>query len=94
MGGFIAQQPNGRYCRCSTIVECPTHYNMTREDYLDGVTGNHTREERKDILQYHLQPFEAVVESTTILNMNRETIDRIFKEMTENPTGSYVVTGI
>ena len=33
--GFIAKQPNGKYCRFSTVIECPTHINMTKEDYLE-----------------------------------------------------------
>ena len=32
---FIAKQPNGKYCRFSTIIDCPTHINMTKEDYLE-----------------------------------------------------------
>ena len=35
MGAFIAKQPNGKYCRFSTIVDCPTHINMTKEDYIN-----------------------------------------------------------
>ena len=34
MGAFIAKQPNGLYCRFSTVVDCPTDWNMTEEDYL------------------------------------------------------------
>lgn len=26
MAGFIVKQPNGLYCRFSTVVDCPTHY--------------------------------------------------------------------
>lgn len=33
--GFVAKQPNGKYCRFSTVIECPTHINMTKEDYLN-----------------------------------------------------------
>jgi hypothetical protein len=35
MGSFIAKQPNGLYCRFSSIVDCPTHWNMTEEDYIE-----------------------------------------------------------
>ncbi|MBC1516856.1 hypothetical protein [Listeria immobilis] len=37
MPGMISKQPNGLFCRISTVVEAATHYNMTREgldDYL------------------------------------------------------------
>ena len=30
---MITKQPNGLYCRFSTIVDCPTHYNMTQEKF-------------------------------------------------------------
>ena len=35
MGAFIAKQPNGLYCRYSTTVDNITHYNMTKEDYIE-----------------------------------------------------------
>ncbi|EAH2852770.1 hypothetical protein V8U55_002563 [Listeria monocytogenes] len=37
MPGIISKQPNGLFCRISTVVEAATHYNMTCEgldDYL------------------------------------------------------------
>lgn len=35
MAGIIAKQPNGLYCRISTIIDAPTHSNMTKQDYID-----------------------------------------------------------
>ncbi|MBC2114732.1 hypothetical protein HCA91_13145 [Listeria innocua] len=32
MPGLIAKQPNGLYCRISTVVEAPTHHDMTKEE--------------------------------------------------------------
>ncbi|EBF5134842.1 hypothetical protein FH010_14070 [Listeria monocytogenes] len=32
MPGLIAKQPDGLYCRISTIVEAPTHHDMTKEE--------------------------------------------------------------
>lgn len=32
MGSYYAKQPNGLYCRFSTIVDCPTMINMTLDD--------------------------------------------------------------
>ena len=34
MGSFICKQPNGLYCRYSSIVDNITHYNMTKEEYI------------------------------------------------------------
>lgn len=35
MAGFVVRQPNGLLCRFSTVVDCPTNYNMTDEDYIE-----------------------------------------------------------
>ncbi|EAD6699334.1 hypothetical protein YV62_13660 [Listeria monocytogenes] len=35
MPGLIAKQPNGLYCRISTVVEAPTHHDMTKEELED-----------------------------------------------------------
>lgn len=35
MPGLIAKQPNSLYCRISTVVEAPTHDNMTKEELED-----------------------------------------------------------
>ena len=29
MAGFISKQPNGLYCRFSSVTDCPTAWNMT-----------------------------------------------------------------
>ena len=34
MAAIYYKQPNGRYCRYSTIVDCVTDYNMTEDDIL------------------------------------------------------------
>ena len=34
MAGFVSKQPNGLYCRFSTITDCPTDWNMTENDYI------------------------------------------------------------
>lgn len=64
MGAFISKQPNGLYCRFSTVVDCPTHYNFTREEYLDNITGTvNSFRDGKDILERHVRPFSEVVDS-------------------------------
>ena len=35
MGAIFYKQPNGRYCRYSTVVDCVTDYNMSENDILD-----------------------------------------------------------
>lgn len=34
MGSFISKQPNGKYCRFSTIIDTVTDYNFTAEEYI------------------------------------------------------------
>lgn len=59
MGAFISMQPNGLYCRFSGVVDCPTHWNMTREDYLNNTTGTiRSRAEGEDILDNYLKRFQ------------------------------------
>ena len=82
MGGFIARQPNGLFCRFSTVVDCPTHCNLTREEYLNNATGNiSSREEGEDILENHLQPFSEVIERFEPENMSQEEFDHVLIEM-------------
>ena len=59
MGAFIAKQPNGLYCRYSSIVDNITHYNMTEDDYIELVVSR-AREEAREILE-HAVPFDMVV---------------------------------
>ncbi|WP_025909283.1 hypothetical protein [Priestia flexa] len=82
MAGFIAKQPNGLYCRFSHVVDCPTHWNITREDYLNNATGNvHSRDEAEDILENWLQPFSLVLDSFTTLNMSQDEFNKLIESM-------------
>lgn len=58
MAGFISKQPNGLYCRFSTVVDCPTDWNMTEEDYVE-LCKQKAEKEARDVLANHLYPFEA-----------------------------------
>lgn len=66
MGSFIARQPNGLYCRFSTIVDTVTHYNMIKDDYIevckDRLGKKRGEEEANDILKNCLHPFNDVLE--------------------------------
>ncbi|MDU2106341.1 hypothetical protein [Clostridium sp.] len=85
MGAFISRQPNGLYCRFSTIVDCPTHYNMTEEDYINNVTGTvKSKNDGLDTLKNHLRPFKEVIESYRPTNMELEEFTKIVNEMSKN----------
>ncbi|MGH2319379.1 hypothetical protein ACRC6Q_16690 [Planococcus sp. SE5232] len=84
MGGFIAKQPNGLYCRFSTVVDCPTHWNFTREDYLNNCTGTvNSFRDGKDILERHLRPFSEVIEYFAPENMSQKEFDNMLLDVNE-----------
>lgn len=84
MAGFIAKQPNGLYCRFSTVIDCPTHYNFTPEEYLSNITGTvRSREEGEDILNNHVRPFSDVLESYAPKNMCQQEFDNALIDMSE-----------
>lgn len=93
MAGFIAKQPNGRYCRFSYVVDCPTHINMTREDYMNNVTGTVIdREDGADTLDNYLREFSWVIDRFRDDNMTELEFDRLLEIMkTKQPTDWFSV---
>jgi len=59
MGAYICKQPNGKFCRFSTVVDSITHSDMTREEYIE-YCAEKAREEAIDVLDHYLQPFDRV----------------------------------
>jgi len=84
MGGMIVKQPNGLYCRFSTIVDCPTNWNMTKEDYIKECMAK-AELEAIDILEHHLKPFKRISQCFAPNNMTQEEFEEIFKEMQIEP---------
>lgn len=80
MGAFISKQPNGLYCRFSTVVDRPTHWNMTEEDYIE-ICAEKAREDARETLKNHLRPFEEVLENFSPVNMTEEEFNNLLKEM-------------
>ena len=62
MGAFICKQPNGKYCRFSTITDTLTHYNMTREEYIEYKI-QQAKKEAEYTLDNSLAPFNWVLDS-------------------------------
>lgn len=86
MAGFIAKQPNGLYCRFSTIVDAPTHYDMPFEGYVAllmerGCNYEIAVNDAKDIIENHLKPFEEVIERLVPNNMTKEEFDNWLKSV-------------
>lgn len=82
MGAFIAKQPNGLYCRFSTVVDCPTDWNMTEDDYIE-LCAEMAREEARITLERRLIPFEMVKEYFAPHNMSESEFEKCLKEMSE-----------
>ena len=66
MAGFIAKQPNGLYCRFSTIVDTVTHSDMTEEDYVNvimerGYNKEYAKKEAREVINDYLRPFRRVL---------------------------------
>ena len=80
--GFIVQQPNGRYCRFSTVVDCPVALNMTKEDYINYLmeTNNLVRpdavQEANEILTHYVRPFRWLDSDCVDSNMTRDEYKR------------------
>ena len=79
MGAFFCKQPNGLYCMFSTVVDCPTHYNMTEQDVIDLYVAQ-AKEQAKYDLEYRLRPFEQVIDSFIPGNMTQEKFDKFLEE--------------
>lgn len=86
MGAFVARQPNGLYCRFSTVVDCPTDWNMTEEDYIE-LCAEKAREEARDTLSRYLKPFEWVEEYFCPNNMTEEEFEAVLRDMNDMSFG-------
>ena len=82
MGAFICKQPNGLYCRFSTIVDCPTDWNMTEEDYVELCKEKAEREAR-ETLANHLRPFDWVKDYYHPNNMTPKEFTQFLKDTSE-----------
>ena len=82
MGAFISKQPNGLYCRFSTVVGCPTDWNMTEEDYIE-MCAERAREEARRTLTRYLRPFEMVKAYFYPGNMTEAEFKKCLEEMSK-----------
>lgn len=86
---MITEQPNGLYCRFSTIVDCPTHYNMTFDDYVKVIhyrgdlTLEGAQKEALDIVTNYNYDFENTMGQFVPNNMTQAKFNSIYEEMHE-----------
>ena len=85
MGVFYAKQPNGKYCRFSSIVDCPTDWNMDENDLRDLIISMYLEEAngRVDGIIHNGgdQDFEKVVEYFIPMNMTEEEFQKFLKDV-------------
>ena len=88
MGAFVAQQPNGLYCRFSSVVDTVTHWNMTFDEYVEqvqmkryGRSHEAAVAEAHDIINNYLQPFQEIINRFRPINDTVEEFNRILREM-------------
>ena len=80
MAGFVSKQPNGLYCRFSTVMDCPTSWNMTREDYIN-MKMQEAKEDAEDVLDNYLKPFDMVVDMYYPNNMTKRNLMSFLKRL-------------
>jgi hypothetical protein len=80
MGSFVSKQPNGLYCRFSSIVDTVTHTNMTAEDYIE-MCADKARIEAIDVLANYIMPFEEVVERFIPNNQPKKEFEKWLKDI-------------
>ena len=80
MGSFISRQPNGLYCRFSTVVGCPTHKNMTEQECLKYCL-EFDEIKAGDELKNNLHPFDRVIEEFHADNMTHKRFRKFLSEV-------------
>lgn len=80
---FVSQQPNGRYCRFSGIIDTVTNYNMTAEEYIE-MCAEQARINARFELKHCLVPFSQVKNCFLPTNDSVEDFNDILKAMGDN----------
>ena len=80
---FVSQQPNGRYCRFSGIVDTVTNYNMTAEEYIE-MCAEQARINARFELKHCLVPFSQVKHCFLPTNVSVEAFNDLLKAMGDN----------
>lgn len=80
MSAFICKQPNGKYCRFSTVVDTVTHINMTEDEYIAYRVEIAIRDAREELNNY-LKPFDEVKKQFFPNYDTVEEFNKYLKEM-------------
>lgn len=82
MSGMISKQPNGLYCRISTVVDAPTHWNMTEQDYID-MRVEKAKKEAREVLANYCYEFDDALKRVRYgkdTNMTTEEYEQFIKD--------------
>ena len=94
MAGFVSKQPNGKYCRFSSVVDCPTDINMTFEDYVKVVMRvqhldeEYARIEAQKVFSCYLRSFDEVLRRFIPNNLSERSFLELVKKMCD-PNATY-----
>lgn len=91
MSGFIAKQPNGKFCRFSSTLDCPVAINMTAEDYVAYCAERAVTRaiaDAYDVLNRYVQPFEEIENRFYPHNMTEDEFKQVLEKM-KNPDGRF-----
>ena len=85
MAGMICKQPNGLYCRVSTIVEAPTFFNASKSELASYLIDTHQLDPFSvdEWIERYVKSFEYALSQVTTLNMTQDEIDLWIKKVTE-----------
>ena len=83
MPAFFFKQPNGLYGRFSTVVDCPTDYNCTKEELIEDAVETYRQELMEDFDKC-CKSFDYMVSMFYDNSMTNEEFEKIKQEMSDD----------
>jgi hypothetical protein len=83
MPAFYFKQPNGLFGRFSTVVDCPTDYNCTKEELIEDAVETYRQELMEDF-DKRCKSFDYMVSMFYDNSMTNEEFEKIKQEMSDD----------
>ena len=80
MPAYFAKQPNGLFCRFSSVVDTVTHTNLTEQDVVD-LFIEFAKEQAEYTLKHNIHNFNEVINDLRPYNNTVEEINQLVIEM-------------
>lgn len=80
MGRFISRQPNGKLCIFSSVVDCPTAWDLTDDEYIE-LRMEEARKKALETLTSDLKDFNEVIGYFLPNNMTQKQFNGILYKM-------------